>query len=94
MPFADLRMPEEEEETWGEYPVSGVFYLFIWRELLGAFEFVVGLERSPSWGGRPSGASRAYDLGAWHGERSRLTEICSHLPAQVNQHLLTGGLGG
>lgn len=54
MPFADLRMPEEEEETWGEYPVFGVFYLFIWRELFGAFEFVVGLKRSPGWGGRPS----------------------------------------
>lgn len=46
-----LRMPEEEEETWGEYPVFGVFYLFIWRELFGAFEFVMGLERSPGWGG-------------------------------------------
>lgn len=79
-------MPEEEEETWGEYPVIWVFYLFIWRELFGAFEFVVGLERSPGWGGRPSGA--------WHGERSRMTEICSHLPAQVNQRLLTDGLGG
>lgn len=33
VPFADVRMPEEEEEIWGEYPVFGVFYLFIWKEV-------------------------------------------------------------
>lgn len=42
-------------------------------------------------------SSRAHDLGevghVWHGESSRLTEVCRHLLAQVNRPLLIDGLG-
>lgn len=97
VPFADLRMHKRKLGENIQY--LGVFCLFIWRELFGTFEFVVGLERSPGWGRWPLGAARARDLSegpcmAW-GEVK--TEVCRHLPAQVNQHLLTGigrGEGG